>query len=53
MVFYLESMVIQGLLEYLLKPIDINELRKAVSKILSQPIDSMVEKTATQRHVDL
>jgi DNA-binding NtrC family response regulator len=53
MAFYLESMVIHGLLEYQLKPINKDELRKTVSEILSQQIDSVIEETADQRHVEL
>lgn len=46
MAFFLESMVIRGLLEFQLKPIDRNRLRKTVSEILTQQIDSVVEETA-------
>jgi len=51
--FYLESMAIRGLLEYQLKPLNKNKLKKAVSEILSQQIDSLLEETTELRELEL
>lgn len=51
--FYLESMAIRGLLEYQLKPLNKNKLKKAVSEILSQQIDSLLEETTEQQELEL
>lgn len=51
--FFLESMVIHGLLEYQLKPIDRDKMKKTVFKILSQPFDSLAEESVDQRYADL